>query len=129
MHRVFHRSIDGSYQVWTEILSVLTVSMSAASLLIALRAAKDARVALEFAEASQRLPESRLRSLANTLDEHGELLNELANRVKMMRVRRAITHTDQTERTRDGLPDPHKDPDAWRKAMNERLSRTKLGLT
>lgn len=51
------------------------------------------------------------------MDELETTLEVLANRVKMMRVRTAANHVkDQPTE-----PDPYKDPEAWRKAMNLKL--------
>lgn len=116
---------------WTGILCALTVFASAVSLFLAWRSVRIAHAALEYAEASERSPASQLESLRNTLNEHTELLSELANRIKMMKVRKALTHTDdgpRTPRTRDGLPDPSADPDGWRNAMNARLARARVGV-
>jgi hypothetical protein len=71
-----------------------------------------------------RFPVSRLRSIEQSLTDTQDALTEVANRVKMMKVRNAANHSDPEKR---GLPDPYKDPDGWRKAMNSRLSAARLG--
>ena len=68
-------------------------------------------------------------ALSTRLSECEESLTVLANRVKMQRVRTAANHADESNRKNaDGLPDPYKDPDAWRNAVNSRLARGKFGL-
>lgn len=66
---------------------------------------------------------SAIESLRTVQQEQADALAALANRVKMQRVRTAVNHVQED---RDGLPDPHKDPDAWRKAMNAKLALTRI---
>ena len=75
---------------------------------------------------SAQLPESALRSLKESVQEHSDELLAIANRVKMMKVRAATSHTDGKKS--DGLPDPYKDPDGWRAAMNSRMAKQRIGL-
>lgn len=78
----------------------------------------------ESQDALQRFPVSRLRSIEQSLTDTQDAVTEVANRVKMMKVRNAANHSDPDKR---GLPDPYKDPDGWRKAMNARLHTAKIG--
>lgn len=85
-----------------------------------------ARIAARVSELSDRvrsLSESPPESLSARLSEAEETLAMLANRVKMMRVRNAVTHTDKPN---GADPDPYRDPAAWRQAMNRRLAPGKL---
>lgn len=67
--------------------------------------------------------ESRVESLTSSRDELTVALDALAQRVKMQRVRTAVDHATGPR----GLPDPYKNPDEWRAAVNSQLSRGKLG--
>lgn len=78
----------------------------------------------ELQDELTRFPVSRLRSVEQSLTDTQDALTEVANRVKMMKVRSAANHSDPDKR---GLPDPYKDPDGWRKAMNARLHGAKIG--
>jgi len=62
-------------------------------------------------------PLSRLDSLETSLTDTQAVLSELANKVKMMKVRGAVHH--QGEPTTD--PDPYTQPDEWRARMNAKL--------
>jgi len=77
----------------------------------------------ELQDASQFLKASRVASLEERLTETEETLSGLANRVKMMRVRNAVTHTDKPN---GAVPDPYRDPNGWRTEMNRKLARGKL---
>lgn len=113
--------------MWGVFLLVSSALLALGSLLAALFAVRIARAAAELAEANTRLPESALQSLRESIQEHGDMLLALANRVKMMKVRSASSHTDAPAKN-GALPDPYKNPDEWRKAMNERIARNKIGL-
>lgn len=63
-------------------------------------------------------------SLSARLDELEQTVEVLANRVKMQKVRNAALHAER-ERP-GGLPDPYKEPDRWRDAVNKRLASSKL---
>jgi hypothetical protein len=56
-------------------------------------------------------------------EEHTAAMTELANRLKMIKVRSATSHGSKTS---DGLPDPYTDADAWRKAMTAKIGMAKL---
>jgi cytochrome c biogenesis protein ResB len=95
-------------------------------------AARNASLLRALQAASADLPISRLRSIADSLDalsvrqeETEEALKLLANKLKMMRVRGSLTHTDGPSKAD---PDPHTEPDKWRAWMNAKLSRNRLGL-
>lgn len=85
-----------------------------------------ARIAVRVSELSaivESLNESPPESLSARLSEAEETLAMLANRVKMMRVRNAVTHTDKPN---GEIPDPFRDPNGWRAAMNRKLARGTL---
>lgn len=87
-------------------------------------------VAVRLRELQDRLtplPLLRLGSVERSLAELTATMQELANRVKMQRVRAAVNHVPDRP-VDESLPDPYRDPDGWRKAMNERLTRNRHGL-
>lgn len=113
--------------MWTVFFVALSALLATGSMLAALSAVRIARAAAASAAASSRLPESALQSLRESIRELGDTQLELANRIKMMKVRNASSHTD--DRPKNGaLPDPYKDPDAWRAAVNAKLARQRVGL-
>lgn len=71
--------------------------------------------------AKLRSVESAVRLLTTSQQETSELLEALANKVKMQRVRNVVAHGAGSK----SMPDPYRDPDGWRKAMNAKInSRT-----
>lgn len=66
---------------------------------------------------------SQPESLSGRLSELEETVSMLANRVKMMRVRNAVTHTDKPN---GATADPYRDPNGWRAEMNRKLAFGKL---
>lgn len=75
-----------------------------------------------FAESLKASSNSSLVERVTAVEDAMELL---ANRVKMQRVRAAAVHA---EKQKDELPDPYRNPDEWRRVMNARLQKGKLGL-
>lgn len=113
------------------VLSALSFILSIAACLFA------ARRATQRPELQGRWRSStdlRLASLETSRDELSATLADLANRVKMMRVRTAVNHVQaakgdaQVPRSPDDEPDPKTEPDRWREWMNARLARKRLGL-
>lgn len=116
---------------WAEMWNILvgfSGALAATALvlsIIALRsAARAAAQAPDSLAARLSSTESGMRSLRGALDETQSALEEVANRVKMQRVRTAANHVKEPSE-----PDPYKNPEEWRKAMNSRLARQKLGGT
>jgi uncharacterized protein YlxW (UPF0749 family) len=110
---------------FSNVLSVLSFIVSLAAALFAARTATAAR---ELRDRAMRYPTSRIESLQESLHSTQEELHNLANRVKMMKVRRAADHIrDDAPVSRD--PDPHKEPDRWREWMNSKLARAKIGAS
>lgn len=104
-------------------LLVLSFILSGAAILSSARLAAAVR---ELQDRLTPLPLSRLNSLQSSQEDLMQAVDALAQRVKMQKVRNAITHTDKTNGA--GMPDPYRDPDGWRKAMNERLLKGRHGL-
>jgi hypothetical protein len=112
--------------MWLILTGLFCALSAATSILWAMRANSAARRA-ERAPASllARVAscESRIESLTTSRDELTVALDALAQRVKMQRVRQATDHATGPR----GLPDPYKEPDRWREAMNAQIARGKLG--
>jgi hypothetical protein len=81
----------------------------------------------ELRDRLQRSPLSRIQSLETSHEELAAELQAVANRVKMMRVRNATNHTRDPEPSSE-MPDPHTQPEAWRKAMNLKIAQRSIGL-
>lgn len=105
-------------------LSVLSFILSAAAIYFAARAAT---VVQELRDLAARFPASALQSLRDSQADQAQALADIANRVKMIKVRNAANHV-RDDRPKDAMPDPHRDPEGWRKAMNERIMRARVGL-
>lgn len=111
--------------MWLAVFSSVLSALACLLCVAAIRsAARNAYLLRELQGRVQDLPLSRLRSLETLCAEHSELLESLANRIKMQKVRNAANHV----RENGAIPDPYRDPDGWRKAMNSKLQREKLGL-
>lgn len=104
----------------TEFSLVLSVALSAICAAAAIWCARSAAVARVSLARMQQLAGSFPSGAADRLDALEEITATLANRVKMQKVRAASTHA--AERS-DGMPDPYRDPDAWRRAMNRTILR------
>lgn len=111
----------------SDIFNVLAVLAFLLSLLACFSAARTAEAPRELRELLRHSPISRLKSLETSRAEMGDELQALANRVKMMRVRRATDHV-RDDKPEETDPDPHREPDRWRDWMNGRLARDRLGL-
>lgn len=121
--------------MWADFSTALTVGACLLSLVACWFAARTAirqRVLLDHLR-DLSLSHEELRShsgsakLQSRLDELEQTVEVLANRVKMQKVRNAALHV---QRDADpGLPDPYKDPDGWRRAMNTKLGLGKLAAS
>lgn len=107
----------------SEFFSVAAVASWLFCLILAFLLARIAARVSELEDRVRSLNESPSESLSARLSELEETVSLLANRVKMMRVRNAVTHTDKSN---GGEPDPYRDPNGWRAAMNRRLAQGKL---
>lgn len=109
-------------------MSGFSIALTVTALVISLAAALlTARIAVRvqaLRDQFARFKRSDTESLQQQLSELHETVAQLANRVKMMKVRNAINHVG--DKPSSDLPDPHRDPDGWRRAMNAKLSLAKL---
>lgn len=104
--------------MWTVISSVLIALSLLGSLLAIYLAARNAAAVQELQRAFQGFKRWDGRLLEQRLNECEETLSLVANRVKMTRVRNAVTHA---ERDKGGEPDARSDPEAWRAWKNAQL--------
>jgi hypothetical protein len=109
--------------MWLAIFSALSAVVAVAAAIWGQLAVRNAVRAAESPLAKAHSNESRLLLLERSLNDQGEVLTELANRVKMMKVRSAVRHGSSDP---DALPDPYRDPDGWRNAMNRRIASKRL---
>lgn len=110
--------------MWTVIFCALSVCVSVICLLVASYAVRIANQRQESPRHAIRSCELRLQSLEDSRTETLQTLADLANRLKMQRVRAAAKHAEGSP----GEPDPYTQPDEWRKLANKRLSEAKLGV-
>jgi Mg2+ and Co2+ transporter CorA len=109
--------------MWNAFFSALSAAVAFLSALAALHHARSARHASALPLEKALSCESRVLLIERSLNDQQEVLTELANRVKMMKVRSAVRHGTMN----DEAPDPYKNPDAWRKAMNLELAKGRIG--
>lgn len=104
--------------MWTVTFNVLTVLSLLASLGATFLAVRSAARVLELQLAFQSFRPLDAKLLEQRLSEYEQTLSLLANKLKMTRVRNAVTHTDRDKR---GEPDAKSDPEAWRTWKNAQL--------
>jgi hypothetical protein len=105
-------------EMWIVISSVLIALTFAASLVATFLAVRSAARVWELQQALQSFKPLAAQSLETRLNELEQTLSLVANRVKMTKVRNAVTHTD---RDKDGEPDAKSDPERWRAWKNAQL--------
>lgn len=106
-----------------EFFSVAAAASLVFCLILALLLARIAARVSEFEDRVRSLSALPSASLSERLSELEETVSLLANRVKMMRVRNAATHTDKSN---GADPDPYRDPNGWRTEMNRKLARGRI---
>lgn len=104
--------------MWTVIFNALTVLSLLASLVATWLGVRNAVAALELRHRFESFKTLDAQSLEQRLSEYESTLSLLANRLKMTKVRNAVTHVD---RDKGGEPDPRLDPEAWRAWKNAQL--------
>lgn len=104
--------------MWTVFFNVLTVLSFIGSLAAIFLAVRLAVRGSELQQAFQRFRPLDAPLLEQRLSELEQTLSLLANKLKMTRVRNAVTHTD---RDKKGEPDAKSDPEAWRTWKNAQL--------
>ena len=104
--------------MWTVISNALIVLSFIASLVATFWAVRSAARVWVLQRRLDDFKTLDARLLETRLSEFEETLSLLANRVKMTRVRNAVTHA---ERDKGGEPDAKSDPEAWRAWKNAQL--------
>jgi len=104
--------------MWTVISSVLIALSLVASLVATFWAAQSAGRVWELQQALAAFKPLAAQSLETRLSELEQTLSVVANRVKMTKVRNAVTHL---ERDKNGEPDAKSDPEGWRAWKNQQL--------
>lgn len=104
--------------MWTVISSVLIALSLLGSLVAMFLAARSVVLVQELRQVLQASKQWDSRSFETRLDEYEKTLSMLANKLKMTKVRNAITHID---RDNGGEPDARSDPEAWRTWKNAQL--------
>lgn len=112
----------------SDFFSALSAALAMLSAILAIFAARSAKRVAGSLPARLRSIESRTESLESSVSEWSQLTTDVANSVKMMKVRRATAGPSSSGR-QDELPDPYKDPDGWRSAMNRRIGQQRFNST
>jgi TolA-binding protein len=110
--------------VWTTFFYVLIAIGSGLCLTGCVFVAQRATADAESLRKRLRSCESRIESISNSVEEQTATLTELANRVKMQRVRNVVNHAAGSS----GEPDPYKNPDEWRAMMTRKIALAKVGV-
>jgi flagellar basal body rod protein FlgC len=103
--------------MWQGFFFALTALICLGSTAATLYVAFAAKADWESLQRAVRSNASAIRSIEVTLQEHSDTLLEVANSVKMTKVRKALTHT----KSKSEPPDPTADPEGWRAWMNGQL--------
>jgi len=106
--------------MWLATFSALTAITSLCCFLGCLFVARNA--AARSASLRKRIDscESTVQSVTSSLREWQEVVADLANQIKMTKVRKALNHSGNGTRP-GGEPDPKVDPEAWRTWKNAQL--------
>ena len=104
--------------MWTAIFCALSAIVCIACLIGTSFAAQNASRERESLHRRLRSCESTTQSVITSQAEWQDVVANLANQVKMTKVRKALTHTD---RDKNGEPDAKSDPEAWRAWKNAQL--------
>jgi hypothetical protein len=108
--------------MWIAISCVASALVALGCLIATYFVAQSAKADAGLPQAKLHFIESQLQLLQRSQNDQAEVLTELSNRVKMMKVRNSLRHGENST----GLPDPYRDPDGWRKAMDKRIASTRF---
>jgi len=103
--------------MWAVIFSALSVVVCILCFLVSLSSVRTVTRASELPERRLRSVELQIESMKVSTDETIRMLTELANRVKMQKVRNIVHHTGGSL----GEPDARADPEGWRSWKNSQL--------
>lgn len=110
--------------MWTTFFFALTVIASVTCLIGTIYVARSAKVGAASLQKRLRSCESQIASMTTSQEELVQTVTDVANRVKMQRVRNIATHATGSP----GEPDPYKNPDEWRSMMTRKLALAKVGI-
>lgn len=110
--------------MWTAFICALSAAICIGCLVGCTRVVRNVQEDSASLVAEVRLNASRIKSLTESHELTVDELKNLANRVKMQRVRSAADHA--TSSKSDGEPDPIRDPDRWRAWMNKKIAMSRL---
>jgi len=109
--------------MWLTFFFVSTAAIACASLAISVFAAQRAARALASPPLRLHSVESKLQSCELLVEEHTQAITDLTNRLKMMKVRSVSARIGAND---NAMPDPYREPDAWRKAMTARMTQNRI---
>jgi len=109
--------------MWLLFFSVSAVAIACASLTISAIVARRAARVSGLPQQRLRSVESKLQSLEQLVEDQTQAMTDMANRLKMIKVRSASSHGSKSD---NALPDPYTDPDGWRRAMTSKMALNKL---
>ena len=112
--------------MWNAIFSVLSVILCSCCLIGCVFVAQRARQNSGPQAAQIRSATSRIASLSESVEALQLELERLSNRVKMQRVRNVTEHG---LRPSGEDPDPYRNPNEWRAAMNKKLALQRHGVS
>lgn len=102
------------------LFGVFSVIAVAISVLASLSAARTAAELLALQERYRHSPASRIDSVEQRIEELSTAIGDVANRVKMQRVRTAANHVPD-EKPSSKLDRLKQDPEKWRNEINKRI--------
>lgn len=112
--------------MWTVFFCVSSAVLCALCLIGTIWSARNAARERGSLPARLRSLESATESMRSSIEQWAQLTTDLANSVKMQKVRRSTRVPSSSDQATE-MPDPHRDPDAWRKAMNLRIAERRIG--
>jgi hypothetical protein len=104
--------------MWLAIFCALSATVSAICVLACLSVARNAARASDSLRKRISSCESTAQSVITSQRDWQEVVTDLANQVKMTKVRKALNHTGTRP---GGEPDPKLDPEGWRTWKNAQL--------
>lgn len=104
--------------MWLGILCALSAITSVCCVLACLSVARNAARASDSLHKRVSSCESTAQSVISSQREWQEVVADLANQIKMTKVRKALNHTGTRP---GGEPDPKLDPEGWRAWKNAQL--------
>lgn len=124
LRRGFRRNLLREKALWPAILSASSAVLSCCFLSLTVFFARRARRDSGPAAAQARSAISHVQSLRESVEAMQLELERLANRVKMQKVR----NMERGPIPSGDMPDPYREPNEWRAAMNRKLAQSRTGV-